>query len=381
MSQVGKIKTYHDGSTYNIADIYDEKLTSYNILAGTSAKEILAVSFNTTTGADYFFDADALESETDARILLYQSATSVSILADTANTSKPITKIIPYLSNEHAATGYGCAYVSNSARWLVIGQPVGSYTATTATSSTPKTFALISPTKDSGGNDVLGILPSHEIEGWFFVDTSSIKQSNKSYMPRFLWSIPTTTSASSTSSVTHGNAYVPVPSYNLNTAGTPATFQMYGSNDSLTYVRELDPNFFNDPFHIRLQWFNNVDNPNYVYLCYVNDELLFYKKRPEGGEPSQYYYYYWDHIVLGARFGYSSTTKKYSFTTIYSGIHVSNFKVSLLSPVYQKITVPANIKIRHNSANCYVPLTSNKTNTTTPCLAVRHGSTNYYALK
>ena len=43
--------------------------------------------------------------------------------------------------------------------------------------------------------------------------------------------------------------------------------------------------------------------------------------------------------------------------------------------------VNGNMLIRHNNANCYIPLTSNKANTSTPCLAVRHGSTNYYAIK
>ena len=50
MSQVGTIKGYHDGATYSLADIYDEKLTEYNILAGTSAKEIVSVSFDSTSG-------------------------------------------------------------------------------------------------------------------------------------------------------------------------------------------------------------------------------------------------------------------------------------------------------------------------------------------
>ena len=45
------------------------------------------------------------------------------------------------------------------------------------------------------------------------------------------------------------------------------------------------------------------------------------------------------------------------------------------------VAVNGNLRIRHNNANCYVPLTNNKSNTATPCLAVRHGSTNFYSIK
>lgn len=37
--------------------------------------------------------------------------------------------------------------------------------------------------------------------------------------------------------------------------------------------------------------------------------------------------------------------------------------------------------IRHNSANFYIPLTTDAANTTKPHLVTRHGSTNYYAIK
>ena len=44
-------------------------------------------------------------------------------------------------------------------------------------------------------------------------------------------------------------------------------------------------------------------------------------------------------------------------------------------------TVNANMMIRHNGANCYIPLTTNAAHTTAPYIAVRHGNTNYYTVK
>ena len=85
-------------------------------------------------------------------------------------------------------------------------------------------------------------------------------------------------------------------------------------------------------------------------------------------------------LAIGAYRSYNTSTKKYG-TSNFAYISVTDFKASLLSPVYQKISVPGNMLIRHNGANCYVPLTTDKSLTSTPCLAVRHGNTNYYAIK
>ena len=44
-------------------------------------------------------------------------------------------------------------------------------------------------------------------------------------------------------------------------------------------------------------------------------------------------------------------------------------------------TVNANMMIRHNNADCYIPLTTNAAHTTAPYIAIRHGSTNYFTVK
>lgn len=44
-------------------------------------------------------------------------------------------------------------------------------------------------------------------------------------------------------------------------------------------------------------------------------------------------------------------------------------------------TVNANMMIRHNGANCYIPLTTNAAHTTAPYIAIRHGNANYYTVK
>ncbi len=76
MAQTGTIYGYHDGATYSLANVYDEKLNEYNILAGTSAKEIISVSFNTETGVDYYFDSDVATN--GMQINFYQSSTFIA---------------------------------------------------------------------------------------------------------------------------------------------------------------------------------------------------------------------------------------------------------------------------------------------------------------
>ena len=355
MSQVGTIKGYHDGSTYSLADIYDEKLTEYNILAGTSAKEIVSVSFDSTSGIVWSYDSD-MATATNPNIFFLRSDTTI---ASTGNATMSA-KIIPYLSADHAAEGVALNISAASSHWLQL-----------------PTFVIVPKIQDASGNYVKSIRPSHEFEGRFFIDTSKSATQNKWNSPRALFSIPEAISTTSANTTTKSNHYHPRYAYDDSTA------EIYMSNydtADYTYVRTLDRSVFDSPFHLRLQWLNSVDNPKYVWLCYVNGELYFYMLRPADAEDTEVYYCQWDHIAIGAYRSYNATTKKYG-TSNFAYISVTDFKASLLSPVYQKISVPGNMLIRHNNANCYIPLTTNKANTSTPCLAVRHGNTNYYAIK
>lgn len=382
MAQTGTIYGYHDGNTYSLANIYDEKLNEYNILAGTSAKNIISVSFNTETGVDYYFDSDAFtdtsSSSARARVAFIQSSTGIAF---SASATKPITKIIPYLSNEHIAEW--ALKFNGSTQYFVIGQQA-SYSLNYANTATPVTWILIPLAKDAGGNYINAVHPSYEVEGVVFVDTSKY---NKSYYRnsvytnlRPLYSIPATHNVNGTTS--HFRENILAPSYDLTNDDTPASFYIYADvhDENYTYVRELDHNFFDEPFHFRLQFFNSIDNPNYVYLCYINGELLFYKKRPANFEETLYRYYCWDHIVIGGYSQYVNNTKHYGINH-FENLHVQNFKVSLLSPVYQKVNIPSNMLIRHNDANHYIPLTTSAANTSVPYIAVRHGNTNFYTIK
>ena len=353
MSQVGTINGYHDGSTYSLADIYDEKLIEYNILAGTSAKEILSVSFNTETGAEFVYDSDVVA---DSNINLYQSTT---LIASSSSSTKPLTKMIPYLSTDHASSGYALNFET---RQLLLG-----YNTT-----------LVPLTKDSSGNYVKSIVPSYEFEGRFFIDTSKSSSITK-INGRVLYSVPVTTSKDSATTTNKGARLRTLGYYY---SDSTAGFYLRGiSNyDKEIYVRELDRSVFDSPFHFRLQFFNSIDNPKYIYLCYINDELYFYAERATADQDTEYYFYQLDSIAIGAYRIYNTTTSKYE-TSKFVYISVTDFKASLLSPVYQKISVPGNMLIRHNNANRYVPLTTDKSLTSTPCLAIRHNNTNYYAIK
>ncbi len=366
MSQVGTIKGYHDGATYSLANVYDEKLTEVNILAGTSAKELVSVSFNTDTGLNYFVDSDigALPFN------FYQSNT---IIASASNETRS-KQIIPYLSADHAAAGVALNLSLSPKRYVVIG-----------TESAP--IQLIPLTKDSSGNYVKSIRPSFEYDGWFFINTAVYPSQQRlhAYRATFCYAALQIAYNSTTYSTPSGNTALveegdfPQFWFNSETAIiTPCTAE-YASKTGVTsatnypnftFVRELDRSVFDRPFHLTVQWFNSIDNPEYIMLCFVDDQLYSYIPRTPDDVDKEYYGYKIRGLYLG-----TTRTKGNC-----ENLSVTNFKFSILSPVYQKIT-PSNLPIRHNGAKCYIPLTTNKSNTSAPCLAVRHGSTNYYAIK
>ena len=360
MSQVGTIKGYHDGATYSLANIYDEKLVEYNILAGTTEREILSVSFDSTVGIVANVDSDIV---TQSNIMFYNNSTSTAV-ATTANTNRPAANIIPYLSTEHAASGYALDlnYSSSNKQFLKI----------VLNSSK---FNMVSMIKDSSNAYILQNLPSYAFEGCFFVDTSeSAEVAFNSYKHLWFFHMLHKNSASASYS-----RELPFAGHYAYTADTAKIYPTYYSDhiDQFTYVRELDRSVFERPFKYRLEYFSQADNPQYSYIGYVNDQLYFY--RPHYSV-SQYVHCYFEPFYIGVKIVNSSGQP--SLNTGYPiRLSLTNFKFSLLSPVYQKVSVPANMLIRHNNANYYVPLTTNKTNTSTPCLAVRHGNTNYYAIK
>ena len=363
MSQVGTIKGYHDGASYNLADIYDEKMTEYNISAGTSARDIFEISFNTTSGIAASYASDFISSGV---VAVYHSATFV---ASTSSTSKPATNIIQYLSSEHSASGYALNCATSVKRHARLVNDV----------------TIMPLTKDSSGNYVAKPFPSYELDGWFFIDTSSSASTTQIQPLCGCWlGLGTSSAISYGYTIGHRQPYY---SYTASSAVIhPFNTRLSNSYkicDNLTYVRDLDRSVFNAPFHLKIQWFHPKDNPLYRMLCYVNGELYAYSPITENDRTQlegDYYQCALSHITVGGAYTFDASSKSWKYSYAINDIHVTNFKVSLLEPIYTKVPVK-NMLIRHNGSNCYIPLTTNKANTSTPCLAVRHGSTNYYAIK
>ena len=368
MAQTGTIYGYHDGNTYSLANIYDEKLNEYNILAGTSAREIVSVSFNTETGVDYYFDSDVATN--GAYIDFMQSST---LLASTATTSKPISKITTYLSANHAAAGYDYALncTKSTKRYLMIG--AANYP-----------LELIPLTKDASGNYVKSILPSYEYDGWFFIDTSTYSTGGATYSHRRAFCYASLQIASNSTTYGNGDSVaLDCPNFWFDSATAKISPVYIGTENkeyvsvrypNFKWVRELDRSVFDRPFHLKVQWFNSIDNPDYIMLCFVDDALYCYIPRTPDDVEQEYYGYKIKGLYLSTRLSNNAITNP-------NDLHVSSFKMSLLNATYQKITVPANMLIRHNAANHYIPLTTSTANTSAPYLAVRHGNTNFYTIK
>lgn len=365
MAQTGTIYGYHDGNTYSLANIYDEKLSEYNILAGTSAREIFSLGFNTTSGIVASYAADLIPS---GAVAVYHTTT---LVASTANASKPATNIIPYLSTEHAAYGYALNCANSVRRNAMMTEEV----------------TLIPLTKDSSGNYIKRPYPSYELEGWFFINTSS-KSAVTSIAALCGCGLGLDSNASS---IYYGHNLIRRQPYYTYTASTavihPFNTRTSGSEkvcDNLTYVRDLDRSVFDSPFHLKIQWFHPKDNPAYRMFCYVNNELYAYSPITENDRTQledDYYRCAFSHISVGGCYVFDASSKTWKYSPAVNDVYVTNFKVSLLESAYTQIPVPANMLIRHADANHYIPLTTDAANTSAPYIAVRHGNTNFYTIK
>lgn len=381
MSQVGTIKGYHDGASYNLADIYDEKLVEYNILAGEVTGEVFLIDFNrdnigslegtnTSTGnlvhmysgVTYQNNPDVL-TNTKLFVSFYKSASGMNnrrtAIAMTDSSSYPIKNIIPYVKGTNAAVGVALQIGSGAKNLLELGK-----------------FNWIPAFQNTDGTYSMSRLPSFEFSGSVFIDFAG---NSYYWKPIFSVGLEYSNSPTSTNKVYANFCFCgytpPYSEKKLLSISNIYLDLLSREEENVIYVRDIDPSTFDSPFHFRLQFFNYDDNPKCSVMCFVNDELYFYKPN---NTTSLYSYYAWSNIFFGA-LCYGGNVKTFTF---HCSQALTNFKVSLLTPmIYQTVPVTSNLLIRHNGANCYVPLTTDKSLTSTPCLAVRHNNTNYYSIK
>ena len=324
MSQVGTIKQYHDGATYSLADIYDENLAQYN-----EASTVFVFHFDTSEGC------------IDEANLWNNSASTITITLVTVNSSRMYhtssytslrnfndlkTDVLPFVSSENAKFDYALQFSSSSTKRVLF-------------------------TLNGASRYFFGAGGVFTLEMWFaFPSTLS---SNTG----MLWSIGI------------GNPYTgkDLLMHTVNYS--------YADNIPKVLDVELPANTFNAPFHLA----EVLSNYGKTINTFVNGSLIKTSTSTHSTASSGY--------IQIANIAISNTTvgcegalSELRLSKSTQPRYPNNFAVPT-EPFSATIPVSKNLLIRHNGANCYIPMTTDKSNTSTPCLAVRHGKTNYYAIK
>ena len=336
MSQVGTIKGYHDGSTYSLADIYDEKTFDVEIGALKVGDSVTGCKTQRTV----WFDLDA------------NPTTGIMFADENFPTRKPTLHTnstttvspLPYITTENTAFGGYGLRLDNS------------HFFHTETSTSSGVYAY----KKVG--TVAYYMPVHTFECWLYVDTSAAESDTFYFF-------------------TYGFQY------KLDghaTGGDYRTLKYTPDAVTLSNGATLSRSILDKPFH-----FAEVLGYGETQRCYINGELVFQGTTAPTATYTSYSTYW---HCIGARTTYlGSGTSQYKVTNYkFTGV-ISEYRCSIGARYHENFTpqsfkpkvIPAtaNMLIRHNGANCYIPMTTDKSNTSTPCLAVRHGKTNYYAIK
>ena len=324
MSQVGTIKGYHDGSTYSLANIYDENLAQYN-----EASTVFVFHFDTSEGC------------IDEANLWNNSGSSISITCATVNGSKfyyPTCRtgglktfddlklaVLPFVSSENAKFDYALQFSSSSATKFQFD--FGGY----------QRYYF-------GAGGVLTLEMWHSFPPALSSNTG------------LLWRIWIGNYSTSKTLLTHDVRY------------------SYADNIPKILDVELPANTFNAPFHLA----EVLSNYGKTIKTFVNGTLI--KTSTSTHSTASSAYIQLSGIYMGNSLGFEGALSELRLSKSTQPRYTNNFSVPT-EPFSATIPVQGNMLIRHNNANCYVPLTTDKSLTSTPCLAVRHNNTNYYAIK
>ena len=337
MSQIGTIKQYHNGSTYSLAGIYNDKAAEleFDTLSNSGLPD------GCITAKVVYFDA-----ETGIMSSWYKGEVSNLSTAFYINGKRNDATAIDFITSENALN-----FDKSQKTYL-------------------RTAANISP--------VINSKSTWTIECWYCVNTSAESDTGLIF-----------STGRSAKTVNDGNTDARTYSYsvlNFSYSYTPTTAEIFFGTSrpsGWTYVRELDRSVFNSPFHMAIVGCESGQHNR----IYINGQLYCYQNTTASTFPV----YNIEMMMFGVGVKYNSSSYVFSVTTTYYNGALSSFRLTFGARYHENFTpqsfepkvipVNANMLIRHNGANCYIPMTSNKSYTTTPCLAVRHGSTNYYAIK
>lgn len=323
MAQTGTIYGYHDGATYSLANIYDERLSEYN-----EQNTLYLFHFDGTEGC---IDVGNLwNSRSNLRInLIYNNANHfyTSNSADTNNLANLKTDMVNFISTENAKFDYALQFNKTNKNSLLFSQ-----------------------------NGIFGFYDygnAFTIEMWVAIQPTLSSETGR------LYSVKIANASSGQSLLTHIVNYA------------------YSNSNNIVVPKILDVELpsetFNAPFHFA----EVISNYGRDIKTFVNGSLI--KTSTSSHSTANAVYIYLGTIQISDKSVPGNVTlSELRFSK--GSWYTDNFSVPT-APLTATLPVPANMLIRHNAANHYIPLTTSTANTSAPYIAVRHGNTNFYTLK
>ena len=331
MAKVGDLKAYHDGTSYSVAELYDEEISELTKTADENTRMAL------------HFDTDSLIIEECGLNVKYYSNSKV--VTDTEI-------LASFISDEHAKFDYSLEFQRSNAN-----------------------YASITDKSNSGG--------SFTAEGWFYVDTSTATTDTGIIFALARHIQIAAGAGLTTTSVTSA-------SYTYNESGNMIRYGFLATAGDIT----LPVGTFDQPFHLAFVYKSNVAGYvffNGVLYDTISSKKYSsntaYTNFSVQNATAKWTYYY-----LGTNISWSFKTGVSLFGNKFNG-SISEFKITKdvlyteeftppnKSSVWAEIPIAGNVALKTASGTVYAPLSSDVAYKSPPCLNVRHNGVNYFTVK
>ena len=331
MAKVGDLKAYHDGTSYSVAELYDEEVST-----------IQKSSIENARGAVHF--------DTDIGVVLEVKTKNSSTLAPKFyKNGSAVADVTPYVTADHAKFDYALKFNASEKNYL----------ASTNFSA-------------QGGK-------GYTMEGWFYVDTTADSDTGT------LFSYSTNSGSNPQAirkvsySYTKENGVVKPKLNNVEvdegTFDAPFHIAHIWRGNAVGHVNYCNGKHFQTQAASGSGYWASTGST--VSGAYIGVDQK--STRSNVGN------YYTVSITTPYFTGYCSEFKVTN-AAVYGAISTSPYYVTTFTPptksvVWGKIPVEGNVGLKTASGIVYAPLSSDVTYKSPPCLNVRHNGANYFTVK